>query len=406
MAAPGLRSAVVRAAFDIGSGATKLCVARVPLIGGGGPEVLHEEEVNILLREDLAARGDGRIGAAVLATCAEEIARMQALARGLGATQYAAVATAVFREASNGNAFVQGVLRAELGLNVAIVSQELEGELGHRTAAALAPAGVPPQAIVSYDSGGGSFQVTCSLGGGGYECFEGPMGSSNSLALMLELQGRDLGAGDTPNPASAADVGVLRQAIAARLAALPVPAGLAAKLEMAGAAGAAGAGRQGEEECIVCAIGGDTCMFNTARIAVALTRTAPMAGAGAVAAAAAVTVAEAEAEEAALWFSADDVAAAIDVLRGSTDAELEGKGFPQPYMVVTKLVLLEVALRGLGMGGGSGDGDGNGGRAATRVRYCASTGSTLGMFSVPRLWEAQSQSQASPSGRSASENDT
>ena len=155
-----------------------------------------------------------------------------------------------------------------------------------------------------------------------------------------------------------------------------------------------GHGRQGEEECIVCAIGGDTCMFNAARIAVALTRAASMAAAGAA------ETAEAEAEEAALWFTADDVAAAIDVLRGSTDAELEEKGFPQPYMVVTKLALLEVALRALGMGGSVGDCDGDGGRAATRVRYCASTGSTLGMFSVPRLWEAQSesqsQSQASP----------
>ena len=110
----------------------------------------------------------------------------------------------------------------------------------------------------------------------------------------------------------------------------------------------------------VVAIGGDTCMFNTARIAVALGDKEEGAGDG--------------------LFSADDVARAVDALRDKTDAELEAiGGFPQPYMVITKLVLLETALRALGGDGG----------AALRVRYCPSTGSTLGMFSVARLWAAQ-----------------
>ena len=63
------------------------------------------------------------------------------------------------------------------------------------------------------DRDGGSFRFSASprlLPAGGarkssaapprYECCEGPMGSSNALALMLELQGRDLAAGVSPNP--------------------------------------------------------------------------------------------------------------------------------------------------------------------------------------------------------------
>ena len=356
---------VVRAAFDIGSGATKVCVARVVLnaavVPPPPPTVLHEEEVSILLRQDLAARGDGAIGAEMLARCASEIERMQTLARHLGASQFAAVATAVFREASNGGAFVERTLRARLGLNVAIVSQELEGELGHRTAVALAaPLGLAPTDVVSYDSGGGSFQVTACWAPGGagagdgaerYECCEGQMGSSNALALMLGLQGRELAEGATPNPSSAADVASMRAALAAKLAETPVPEGLCARLREAASGGAAR----------VIAIGGLTCMFNTARLAVALTRH----GAGE------------EAAEPGQPFSADDVACAVDALHGRTDAELEDCAFPQPYMVITKLLLLESVLRALG------------GDAALCVRYCPSTGSTLGMFSVARLWAAE-----------------
>ena len=92
----------------------------------------------------------------------------------------AAVATAVFRKAPNGAAYVER-LRREAGVPVSRISQAQEAEIGFLTASSLTPITMPNEDVVSWDSGDGSFQI-CAMrrargwgaadeadgGGGGY----------------------------------------------------------------------------------------------------------------------------------------------------------------------------------------------------------------------------------------------
>ena len=68
------------------------------------------------------------------------------------------VATAAFRKASNGAKFLHRV-RDEIGIKIFIISQEQEATMGFLTACATSSSELMAQEIVSWDSGGGSFQL-------------------------------------------------------------------------------------------------------------------------------------------------------------------------------------------------------------------------------------------------------
>ena len=95
------RRTVVRAALDIGSGEHKLVVAATR--PGGYRKVLHSQVVTVLLAQDMRrAGGDGSLSAGALRASREALEDLKAAAEKLGATEYAGVATAVFRRATNG----------------------------------------------------------------------------------------------------------------------------------------------------------------------------------------------------------------------------------------------------------------------------------------------------------------
>mmetsp|Transcript_7223 Transcript_7223/g.22777 ORF Transcript_7223/g.22777 Transcript_7223/m.22777 type:complete len:357 (+) Transcript_7223:386-1456(+) len=169
------RRTVVRAALDIGSGEHKLVVAATR--PGGYRKVLHSQVVTVLLAQDMRrAGGDGSLSAGALRASREALGDLKAAAEKLGATEYAGVATAVFRRATNGMTYLAKA-SAELGLNVKIVAQSLEGELGYLTAVGAAgPRAKAP--LVSWDSGGGSFQLA-ARGAGGLRVYEGPLGNAD-----------------------------------------------------------------------------------------------------------------------------------------------------------------------------------------------------------------------------------
>lgn len=138
---------MVRAAFDVGSGATKMSVALVRVAAndkvssdggdGGGKDlgdatvevkqILFEVREECLLRGDLEeqrAMGNGaNLSQAALDHCFHILQRFKhSAAREHGATHFAGVATAVFREATNGKEFFSRV-KTELGINVCIIPQ-------------------------------------------------------------------------------------------------------------------------------------------------------------------------------------------------------------------------------------------------------------------------------------------
>jgi hypothetical protein len=128
------------------------------------------------------------------------------------------IATAVFRETSNGPDVLDDLSRA-FHCSLAVASQQLEGTIGYRTGclALMERAKLQlPQAcaelraiagsdIVVWDSGGASFQLTLEkrIGGGAQRqlaAYEGQWGSSKSTRAVVEdIQGRRIPA-DSANP--------------------------------------------------------------------------------------------------------------------------------------------------------------------------------------------------------------
>ena len=135
---------VIRAAFDIGSSSSKLqcceCIL-TPDKGSAGGYVcttskdIYSVERPVQFGADLMRSTDGSLSDDIqsrgLRIFFELKALAEALAEALGATQYSAVATEVFRRASSGNEYLDEIRFALVLIH--LVSQSAEGELGYRS---------------------------------------------------------------------------------------------------------------------------------------------------------------------------------------------------------------------------------------------------------------------------------
>ena len=146
----------VRAAcIDIGSNTTRLLVA--DCIEGALVEV-HQERAFTRIGKGLAA--SGAIGMDKIEEVVAVVRGQLAAARGLGASEIRAVATAAIRTASNGVALAEAVA-AGTGLTVEIVSGEDEARLAFRGAAAMLEPDTAARChrLGVVDVGGGSSEV-------------------------------------------------------------------------------------------------------------------------------------------------------------------------------------------------------------------------------------------------------
>ena len=159
---------VIRAAFDIGSSSSKLqcceCIL-TPDKGSAGGYVcttskdIYSVERPVQFGADLMRSTDGSLSDDIQSRGLRIFFELKAQAEALGATQYSAVATEVFRRASNGNEYLDEIRSA--GVPVHLVSQSVEGELGYWSvqavlAAAAAADGIHRSADCVWDSGGNS----------------------------------------------------------------------------------------------------------------------------------------------------------------------------------------------------------------------------------------------------------
>jgi hypothetical protein len=127
----GSRSMVRRAAFDVGSGATKVEVADVKLHVGILPrpqKAIYSEKINILLTEDLERSTDGSLSPSILTELEGVLRTLKVKASEAGAEQFSGVATAAFRKATNGPQFLQK-MQSELGIRLRIITQVIRADL-------------------------------------------------------------------------------------------------------------------------------------------------------------------------------------------------------------------------------------------------------------------------------------
>jgi len=200
---------MIRAAFDIGSGSTKIQVAKVH-VSGRVEEVLFSEEKGILLGTDYEKNQDHTIGPHMENELIQAILDYKKVAEELGAKEYAAIATEVFRKAKNGANILEKIRNA-IGIHPQLVSQETEGKLGFLTAVAVS--GKNKQNVIAWDSGGASFQIVALIDDK-INVYEGPLGSINTTKIMIEhVQKKSFNQHFSPNPTTEEEAQALVEAI-------------------------------------------------------------------------------------------------------------------------------------------------------------------------------------------------
>lgn len=213
-------SVVRRAAFDIGSGTTKLLVVDVDLESNRCLRQLLAREVPVLYGIDARQTASGSLSQKVQDEGLSVLRTLLTEAAALRAESAVGVATEVFRRASNGPAFVERI-RNELSLAVRVVDQSVEALLGFRTACALSA--IPQWELVMWDCGGGSFQLVAAPEGldGPLQMHLGALGDAVATAMLVELQGRSFTAAQSPNPVQLSEAQELTTRLVQRLPSTP-----------------------------------------------------------------------------------------------------------------------------------------------------------------------------------------
>ncbi len=149
------QSSVTRAAFDLGSGTFKLSVAEV---NGQDVKFNFSKVIGVGLGLDLAESHCGSFSDKIQGVALSALRELVKDAKKKGAVQFAGIATAAFRNAANGNEFLQK-LKIETGINLHLVSQEDEGALAFKTFFNVFQ-GINEEDCIALDVGAASFQLT------------------------------------------------------------------------------------------------------------------------------------------------------------------------------------------------------------------------------------------------------
>jgi exopolyphosphatase/guanosine-5'-triphosphate,3'-diphosphate pyrophosphatase len=164
----------VRAAIDIGSGSTRLKVAKVDRCKNKALEVLLEREEKVDYKEDLTKSHRNSFSDEIMATGLATLRTLKTEAEKFSPKEYVAVATAAFREAKNGQKFIEKI-NVELWINARIITQGEEALLGFYGSADNI--GSTPENTVIWDIGGSSQQIIRYTGHNHFSVYEGKLGS-------------------------------------------------------------------------------------------------------------------------------------------------------------------------------------------------------------------------------------
>jgi exopolyphosphatase/guanosine-5'-triphosphate,3'-diphosphate pyrophosphatase len=193
---------VRRAAFDVGSGSTKMTVADVNACEQRILSVVLESAEKVDYKESLSRSSDRRFSDEVVNSGLAAMKRLksEALSVGVQAGNFSGIATAAFREAENGRELLDR-FTSELGVALSVISQEEEGKIGFYSA--MAVSGLRPEELVVWDIGGGSMQITY-YEGRGLKVFRSSLASvSFKNRVVREIQ---QSSSTTANPLSGSEL--------------------------------------------------------------------------------------------------------------------------------------------------------------------------------------------------------
>ena len=201
-----------RAGIDMGSGTTKIAVTEVNICQHQLGKVLFEDQRPVGYNDALARSGNNQLDEAIQQQGLTALQQLVTQARRYHPQRISGVATAVFRSASNGQAVIDR-FNQQAGVQLKIISQQQEAELGFRSAkAALHDPTLRDNDLLVWDIGGGSMQMTAWRDQSGKtvsDVYQGKLASVTLKNFIVDVL-KNQPSATSPNPIGSWRPSVLR----------------------------------------------------------------------------------------------------------------------------------------------------------------------------------------------------
>ena len=193
-----------RAAFDIGSGTTKMKVAEVDICNQKIVKMLLQKNIPVGYKEHLQESNDNKLDNAIRIVGIKAIKDLKLMASQFSPDSFVGVATSAFRTANNGRKFAQQI-ELETGVTVKVISQDSEAKIGFAAATTIASKAI--RNIIVWDIGGGSMQMSAYEGNNKFLIYEGQLASvTYKDYVMGQIQNKTTNDKSSPNPISKEDL--------------------------------------------------------------------------------------------------------------------------------------------------------------------------------------------------------
>lgn len=187
-----------KVAFDIGSGATKMKVAKVDVCVQKIKEILLDTSLPVEYKDDVQNSEDNKFSKAIQEKGIEAIKKLKTMASKYSPVSHGGVATSAFRTAANGEELAAKIENLT-GVEVKIIDQDEEARIGFVGATQVANSSIKD--IVVWDIGGGSMQITTYGINGKFQIYRGKVASASfKKHIIEEIQGANPKQILSPNP--------------------------------------------------------------------------------------------------------------------------------------------------------------------------------------------------------------
>src|SRR5690348_15247143 len=140
---------ITRAAVDVGSGSIKLTIAKVDPQSNKIHHILYSEEHPVPFKRDIQVSGQSLLSEKIQKVAFETLSNLQKELAPHRPQEWKGIATAASRQATNAPDMFKKI-NEQLGIDIAIISQNEEGRLGFTTAAAVS--NIPQEKLIAVDS--------------------------------------------------------------------------------------------------------------------------------------------------------------------------------------------------------------------------------------------------------------
>lgn len=190
----------IRMGFDIGSGSTKMMVAKIDYCKNKILEVLHQDSRPVAFNEDLEKSTDGNLSPAIIDKGTQTIEEMLKKGKSFKPKKMAGVATSVFRKSKNGVDVIKGYAR-KFKVQLEVISQEEEALIGYLSVMSLMDEKTKDKKIVVWDIGGGSMQMFSMDKNKKPHRYMGELASVTFKNMVIEvIQSKSIEEVSSPNP--------------------------------------------------------------------------------------------------------------------------------------------------------------------------------------------------------------